>query len=211
MIVGVDHITYSDCFGSNFKLLLEENGYTCRFCEEFDENIRAKKVFMKTEKSKHRLNFLTKGESIPLELIEYDEIHGVSPVTYDYEKSEISYPVLASDINEEIRFLNQLDFKVYGEGGGFFSLQYKSVFNKSSLKIKLIEEDVKIEDRFIDSKGFGVIALQTTKIDKTLSKFPENGLSADQFFVDGKEYNISFLRSPSGLFIELIEPKRGKK
>lgn len=211
MIVGVDHIALSDSIESAFRQELDDMGYICSFSQRFKDNVSSKQQFMRYQNNPYSLNFFKKEGLLPVELLEYEHIveSNLRTIEFNFKDSIFKYNVFS--LEEEIEFFKKLGFKVLEKDANHCSLLFKSIFNESFLKIYLNKVDENIADRsdlYIDSKGPGVLAFQVVNLKRSLKKLNCLDNEINSIMVQNNEFEVTFVKSPDGILIELIRAKR---
>jgi len=205
MIATVDHIAYE----------IKDENYLPSFLKGkkavfqcFDlHNPPAKKHLLRAYSTVHNITYYKDGiVGIPVEVTHHHSPENKAEA--GNLRIEDGYVILETlNSSREIEFFEGIN----GFGSDTNdSLIYKSRFSGVEFRLKFIDGD--LDKTYLDDIGFTCIAFISTDIYKDAEGLRERGAVdfTEPFVltVNGKDLSILMLRSPGGIPIELIMPKR---
>ncbi|MGD9807285.1 MAG: VOC family protein [Deferribacterales bacterium] len=205
MIAAVDHIAYEVNDEGALPSFL--NGKEPIFrCHEL-LNSPAKKHLLREYSDIHSITYYKDGVAgIPVEVTH----HRSAEHRTEAEKLKIKedYIIIETqDAAGELSFFKNING--FSEDAGD-SLVYKNRFSGVGFRLKFINGNS--DKMYLDDIGFTCIAFISTDINQDAEELRERGAVdfTEPFVltVNGKELSILMLRSPGGIPIELIMPKR---
>lgn len=209
MILKVDHVSFSCPLDYQYAKVLPP-GFHVDFIEEDLENIPCKLPFLHRKQDAHTIIFLKYENSVPIEITQYKQCSNVGT---NIELRDGRYCLYVNDINASQLFFENFGFKTTSADDQEITMEINPLFDRFIFKIKLVPAQNN-NTWFLDQTGYSSIAFFVDDIQKTMGKMKSNGYETASPFelkVNGKMFNIGFMRGKNGEIIEIIELKREQR
>lgn len=206
MIIGFSHLTINS---NNPRYNLMEYlqlGYELDFSALNISNSAHKKTLLKTHSPTHDIYYLKHAQLNSIELINHFSDNKDLAERLSLEDKHINISLPSSLLFDEVNFWKELGFKQNNN-----ELTLTRLSKAWSVTLKIRESELNDSELQLDSLGATSLAFLVKKlnyytdsplfIDKIMTK-------AFELSVNNKLLNIIFLKSPSGIPVELIEIKR---
>lgn len=212
MVIKFDHITFACPMDYNYMNIIPQ-GYIIDYMEKNLENIPCKLPLLSNKQSVHDLIFLSKENSIPIEITKYKVCNNTHTKNIQLQSKHtgggdfVEYYV--KDVTKSQRFFESFGFKVTELYEQKIEMSMKPILDKA-INIKLINAQ-DTTNNFLDDFGFVSLAFFVDSIHKEISKIKEKDYKITEINplkVNGKNLNIGFVYGDNGEIIELIELKK---
>ena len=195
MIIGFAHLTYATDASDKSDYVLNNVLKAVSF--EGVPNNPAKQKLMRTASETHDLA-INKTVSPTTEIVKYPIIHNrhQSPISLDDKRIILS----VSNQSTERAFFEKLGCRVISNT----QLALQSPISSWNVEIEIMKSDQN-KDYYLDDKGFVALAFYTRNIDRLLQELSQ--YQASELFEQQLDrlMRICFLRTPNGIYIEIIE------
>jgi hypothetical protein len=218
MIMGVDHLVSTQADMAEGQNFLEGRGFTARFVERDIQNPPAKRCFMKYPTERHSMVFMTKEDTVSIELLEHERAYqnggrGYSIVWNDSQIESVEFQV--ANLSQSLSFWTRglkahLIDKVTGPGSVKSArIGYRAPIRTLQLELLLSEAPQGANSVFCDSIGVPTIALLSNRIvedrDEAISAGAREAGDVFEIMISNRLLKACFLRGPSGEIIEMIQ------
>lgn len=203
MIVGFSHLVVNSGDITKDANLLLEQEYSHVFSETGLENNPVKKPLLTHYSSEHDLHLFCSLHGCNVELINhYSDCRNVQNRIF-FQRKVVSLLLSEGEMEMEMRFWELLGLK--NAGTTAFLKRPVPAWN---LELNFTEVSHKLVEQKLDLFGVTSIAFIVKNIEKLILKLDGITPWMSELFsltVDGNKLSIAFLKTPSGIIVELIE------